>query len=47
MPEDVPGKEDRFWAKSIVDKGYQYLYDPKLEVNHFFTNNGATWHGIG
>ena len=47
MPEDVPGKEDRFWAKDIVDRGLSYLYDPLLEVNHFFTNKGATWHGLG
>lgn len=47
MPEDVPGKEDRFWAKDIVNKGHSYLYDPQIEVNHFFTNKGATWHGIG
>lgn len=47
MPEDVAGKEDRFWAKDIVERGLSYLYDPSLEVNHFFTNRGATWHGIG
>ena len=47
MPESVPGKEDRFWAKDIVEKGMTYLYVPEIEVNHFFTNKGATWHGIG
>lgn len=47
MPEDVPGKEDRFWAKDLIDRGLEYLYDPSIEVNHFFTNKGATWHGIG
>ena len=47
MPEDVPGKEDRFWAKDIADRGLFYLYDPQIEVNHFFTNKGATWHGLG
>lgn len=47
MPENVPGKEDRFWAKDIADRGLFYFYDPQLEVNHFFTNKGATWHGIG
>lgn len=47
MPEDVPGKEDRFWAKDIVKRGMTYLYDPEIEVNHFFTNKGATWHGLG
>lgn len=47
MPEDVPGKEDRFWAKDIVQRGMSYYYDPQIEVNHFFTNKGATWHGLG
>lgn len=47
MPEDVPGKEDRFWARDLVETGLSYIYDPKIEVNHFFTNKGATWHGLG
>lgn len=47
MPEDVPGKEDRFWARDLVQEGLSYIYDPELEVNHFYTNKGATWHGIG
>jgi rhamnosyltransferase len=48
MPEQYPGKEDRFWAKDIVEKGYKYLYDGSyLKCNHFYTGNGATWKGIG
>ncbi len=48
MPEQYPGKEDRFWAKDIVEKGYKYLYDGNyLKCNHFYTGNGATWKGIG
>ena len=48
MPEHYPGKEDRFWAKAMVDKGHKYLYDGVYQkCNHFYTNNGATWKGIG
>ena len=45
--EKLSGKEDRYWAIDIVDKGYNYLYTPKIEVNHFWTPRGATWKGIG
>jgi rhamnosyltransferase len=48
MPEQYPGKEDRFWALDVVKKGYTYLYDGFYQkCNHFYTNNGATWKGIG
>ena len=48
MPEQYPGKEDRFWAKDMIDKGYKYLYDGFYQkCNHFYTSNGATWKGIG
>jgi len=46
--EDLSGKEDRYWAKDIIDKGYKYLYDGFYQkCNHFYTSNGATWKGIG
>ena len=48
MPEQYPGKEDRFWAKDMVDKDHKYLYDGFYQkCNHFYTSNGATWKGIG
>ncbi len=47
MPEQYPGKEDRFWAIDIVNRGYTYWYSPEFKCNHFYTNNGATWKGIG
>ena len=25
MPEQYPGKEDRFWARDIVEKGHKYM----------------------
>ena len=45
--ETLPGKEDRYWAIDIVKKGYSFIYDSSIEVNHFYTENGATWKGIG
>jgi len=46
MPEKYLGKEDRYWAKEIVDKGYTFLYDPSHIAFHFWTKNGATWRGL-
>lgn len=48
MPEEYPGKEDRYWAADMVERGYTFLYDgANQECNHFYTVNGATWKGIG
>ena len=47
MPEQYAGKEDRYWAIDIVNKGYNYFYDSTHKINHFYTSNGATWKGIG
>jgi glycosyltransferase involved in cell wall biosynthesis len=45
--ETLPGKEDRYWADSILNINKSYLYTPTIEVNHYYTTNGATWKGIG
>lgn len=45
--EKHPGKEDRYWAISMIDKGFKYLYSPELYGFHFYTTHGATWKGIG
>jgi len=45
--ESLPGKEDRYWAKDIIKKDQSYFYTPSIEVNHYYTRNGATWKGIG
>jgi len=45
--ETLPGKEDRYWAIDISKQGKTYLYTPSIEVNHYYTGNGATWKGIG
>ncbi len=46
--EKLHGKEDRYWAIDMVDKGHTYLYDGvNYKCNHYWTSNGATWKGIG
>ena len=45
--ETYPGKEDRYWASSIIANHLSYLYDPNSIVFHFYTKGGATWKGIG
>ena len=46
--ETLQGKEDRYWAIDMIDKGYSYLYDGFYsKCNHFYTQGGATWKGIG
>ncbi|MDA8704219.1 glycosyltransferase [Flavobacteriaceae bacterium] len=45
--ESFPGKEDRFWAENIINKGNNFLYNPNLVCNHYYTSRGATWKGIG
>ena len=45
--ENLVGKEDRYWAKNVIEKNMDVLYDPSMEVDHHFTPNGNTWKGIG
>ena len=45
--EKLHGKEDRYWAIDMVNKGHNYYYDSTHKANHFYTINGATWKGIG
>lgn len=45
--ETLSGKEDRYWAIDRVKDNMNYLYAPKLKVNHYWTSNGATWKGLG
>ena len=42
-----PGKEDRFWVNELVENKRKFLYEPRLQMNHFYTQAGATWKGIG
>lgn len=41
--EDLKGKEDRYYAKEMLDRKQEYLYTPLLECEHYFTGNGSTW----
>ena len=45
--ELLSGKEDRYWAADTIKRKEQYLYNPSLSVEHYYTSNGATWKGIG
>lgn len=45
--ETLSGKEDRYWAKDMVDRGDKFLYNPEFKVEHYYTKNGATWKGLG
>ena len=41
--EKLSGKEDRYWAIDMVEKGHTYLYDGVYQkCNHYWTPNGAT-----
>lgn len=44
--EQLPGKEDRYWAIDLLNLNKSYLYNPKIIANHFYTTNGNTWKGI-
>lgn len=45
--ERLSGKEDRYWAKEQIEGGKEILYRPNLIVKHHYTDNGATWKGVG
>ena len=45
--EELSTKEDRYWAIDILKEDKSYLYTPQIEVNHYYTGNGATWKGLG
>jgi len=45
--ERLSGKEDRYWATEQIKMGYTIQYNPNFVVKHHYTNNGATWKGVG
>ena len=45
--EKLVGKEDRYWINDMVDKGHNFIYDPINICHHHYTDNGATWKGVG
>ena len=44
--EYLTSKEDRYWINNQVKKKKKFLYDPLIEVDHHYTNNGNTWKGL-
>jgi len=45
--ENLIGKEDRYWVNNRIKEGLTSFYDSTLICNHHYTDNGATWKGIG
>ena len=45
--EDLSGKEDRYWANSVIEGNMDIFYDSDIVVNHHYTDDGATWLGVG
>ena len=45
--EDLHGKEDRYWVNDRIEEGMKSYYDSDTICHHHYTNNGATWKGIG
>ncbi len=45
--EYLTAKEDRYWINNQVNKKQKFLYDPSIEVDHHYTENGNTWKGLG
>jgi rhamnosyltransferase len=44
--ETLSGKEDRYWVKSVIEKGYKSLYIFNMKCIHHWTKNGNTWKGL-
>ena len=45
--EDLSGKEDRYWVNDRIKEGMESYYDSATTCHHYYTDNGATWKGIG
>jgi len=45
--EILAGKEDRYWANDIITKKKSFFYSTDFEVEHYYTDNGNTWKGLG
>lgn len=41
--EKVKSKEDRKWAKKMIDNGFYFEFNNSAQARHYFTENGATW----
>ncbi len=45
--ENLSGKEDRYWVNDRIKEGMESYYDSVTICHHHYTDNGATWKGIG
>jgi len=46
--EHLNGKEERYWADNMIkNNDSDIIYNSDIECLHFYTDNGATWKGIG
>ena len=45
--EELSGKEDRYWINDRIKEGMDSYYDSVTTCHHHYTDNGATWKGIG
>ena len=45
--ETLSGKEDRYWVNDMIGTGMKSYYDSDTICHHHYTDNGATWKGIG
>jgi glycosyltransferase involved in cell wall biosynthesis len=45
--ESLSTKEDRYWVNALIESGMKSYYDSDTVCHHHYTDNGATWKGIG
>ena len=45
--ETLSGKEDRYWVNDMINKGAKSYYNSDIICHHHYTDNGATWKGLG
>jgi len=45
--ETLPTKEDRYWINERIEQGMKSYYNAKTICHHHYTDNGATWKGLG
>ena len=45
--ENLSTKEDRYWINDRIEDGMKSYYNSGTICHHHYTDNGATWRGIG
>ena len=45
--ETLSTKEDRYWINDMIERGGKSYYNSDTICHHHYTDNGATWKGIG